>query len=121
MKDIGHEEEGPSIIFVDNKGLISNTLSTPKHEANKHLRVQLYYKNELAQESKIKLEYLETKRMLADMMTTQIPGPRSMTSPESYWATNTCQKRMGFRWRGQGRSELRMNKQWQGRRWRREK
>ena len=76
VSDIGHEEEGPSIIFMDNKGLISNTLSTPKHEANKHLRAQLYYKNELAQEGKIKLEYLETKRMLADMMTKQIPGPR---------------------------------------------
>lgn len=76
LEDLGHAETGPSVVWWDNKGVIDNTLRTPKHSTNKHLDVKLMYKNELYERGEIMPRYLETSRMVADALTKQLSGPQ---------------------------------------------
>ena len=72
LDDFGHPETSASALFVDNKGLISSTLNTPRHQTNKHLDVKLFYKNELQESKIISVRYLETSRLTADALTKQL-------------------------------------------------
>ena len=75
LEDICDAESTPSVIFVDNKGLISSTITTPRHQSNKHLDVKLFYKNELQTNGTISIQYIETSRLPADALTKQLPFP----------------------------------------------
>jgi hypothetical protein len=75
MIDLGTPETGPSRVFIDNKGVVSSTYVTPRHDTNKHISVKFFYKNELTERNIIMVHYLETKRMVADVLTKQLSGP----------------------------------------------
>ena len=75
LADIRAPEVGASRVFVDNAGLISSTVNTPKHETNKHLNVKLWYKNELHQKKMIQIQHMETARLTADALTKPLAKP----------------------------------------------
>jgi hypothetical protein len=75
LEELGVPETGPSRMFIDNQGVISSTYNTPRHDTNKHISVKFFYKNELVNRNILSIEYLETKRMVADVLTKQLAGP----------------------------------------------
>ena len=73
--DLGVTDQGPTKMWLDNKGLIASTNATPRHATNKHFSVKLLYKNELVKDKKLMVGFLESTRMTADTMTKSLPGP----------------------------------------------
>jgi hypothetical protein len=73
--DLGVTDQGPTKMWLDNKGLIASTNATPRHATNKHFSVKLLYKNELVKDKKLMVVFLESTRMTADTMTKSLPGP----------------------------------------------
>ena len=73
LEEMGLAEVGPSVLWQDNQGVISNTYNGTRHDATKHIQVKFYYKRERLQEGVLILDYLVTNRMLADDLSKSIP------------------------------------------------
>ena len=73
LEEMGLAEVGPSVLWQDNQGVISNTYNGTRHDATKHIQVKYYYKRERLQEGVLILDYLITTRMLADGLSKSIP------------------------------------------------
>lgn len=66
---------GPSIIYQDNMStmaLVNKGYSTS--ERTKHIKIRYFFVKDLIDRKEIKLEYLPTGEMLADMLTKPLQG-----------------------------------------------
>ena len=66
---------GPTLIYQDNKSVLSvmYTGRTTK-QRTKHLNVRYFFVRDSIQKMELKLEYLPTKLMIADLMTKPVVG-----------------------------------------------
>ena len=67
--------QGPVTIYQDNKSVIELSKNPVMHKRSKHFRVAIHYIQDLAERMVIKLEYVETVEMLADVLTKALHEP----------------------------------------------
>ena len=70
---LGFDFHNPMVIHVDNQGANSLARNPVFHDQSKHIAIQYHYTRELVRAGKVRLEYLHTKEMLADLLTKPLP------------------------------------------------
>jgi hypothetical protein len=68
-EEIGFPQDKPVTIFNDNQAAIAMSKQTFSTSATRHMKLRFHYIRERIQDGSIKVAYLETGKMIADMMT----------------------------------------------------
>jgi len=76
LKSLGVMVQGPMVVNADNQGSIALAKNPVFHDRSKHIDIQYHYTRDLVKEDKIKLKYIPTKDMLADLLTKSLPRPQ---------------------------------------------
>ena len=69
LSDIGSRSEEPTVIFEDNQGAIEISKNAKFHNRTKHIDVRFHFIREKVLSNEVKVIYLSTEEMLADVMT----------------------------------------------------
>ena len=69
LNDMGFDQTHPTLVFEDNMSAIKMVLGDLNHQTTKHIRVKYHYTKALVKEGEIRLKYIETDRMTADILT----------------------------------------------------
>ena len=67
--------QGPVLLHQDNKSVIELSKNPVMHKRSKHFRIALHYIQDLVERDVIKLSYLETEKMIADILTKALHEP----------------------------------------------
>ena len=73
LEDLGHPQEGPTIIREDNIGAIHLTRNPVFHQRTKHIDVRYHLVRDYIERNLLEVEYCETNNMLADFFTKALP------------------------------------------------
>jgi hypothetical protein len=68
-EEVGFPQIKPVPIYNDNQAAIAMSKQTFSTSATRHMKLRFHYVREKIQDGSIKVQYLETGRMIADMMT----------------------------------------------------
>ena len=68
LSDIGCGSEEPTVIFEDNQGAIEISKNAKFHNRTKHIDVRFHFIREKVLSNEVKVIYLSTEEMLADVM-----------------------------------------------------
>lgn len=69
LKELGFDVNSPTIIHCDNQGAIALAGNPIHHRRTKHIDVRYHYIRKLVEEGEVRLQYLETEKMVADFLT----------------------------------------------------
>jgi hypothetical protein len=69
LRDIGHKQKTPTIIYEDNQGCIELAKNPKHHERTKHMDIKYHFVREKVENKEVKLVYIETNKQLADCLT----------------------------------------------------
>ena len=69
LKEIHIRGYGPIILHQDNQSVISLSINPVNHKRSKHYRIAMHYVRDLVLRNVVKLQYLETEMMIADILT----------------------------------------------------
>jgi hypothetical protein len=69
LKELGFAQEEPTILFQDNMSTIHMLNRKGQHKASKHIRPKYHFTRDQVKKGNIKIVYLETKLMIADILT----------------------------------------------------
>ena len=69
------ENSPPSKIFEDNTASIQIASQVGVSDRTKHMQIKYHFLRHKLESEVFTLEYLNTKKMLADMLTKPLPGP----------------------------------------------
>jgi hypothetical protein len=75
LAELGYEQ-GVTWTFEDNQAAIKLSKNDVNHKKSKHIEVRYHYVRECVQNKLIHLEYLQTKEMLADILTKPLSANR---------------------------------------------
>ena len=75
LNELGFKQHGPTIIFEDNQGCIKLTENGVSHGRTKHIDIRHHYVREQVARNSIKFKYLQTDKMVADMLTKPLSPP----------------------------------------------
>jgi hypothetical protein len=70
---LGYKVQGPVVLYVDNLGANALARNPVFHDRSKHIAIQYHYTRDLVKAGRVRLEYLHTKEMLADILTKPLP------------------------------------------------
>ena len=76
LSDLTHKHQGRITIFEDNQGAIALTQNPEHHARNKHIDGRYHYCREKVEAGEIKVTYLPTDVMLADVLTKPLAGEK---------------------------------------------
>jgi hypothetical protein len=76
LRDLGFEQNGPTIIMEDNQGCIALSENPINHRRTKHIDVRYHYTRERVEAGAVKLVYVPTEWQLADLLTKPLEAPR---------------------------------------------
>jgi hypothetical protein len=68
-EEVGFPQDKPVPIYNDNQAAIAMSKQSFSTSATRHMKLRFHYIREKIQDGSIRVEYLETGRMIADMMT----------------------------------------------------
>ena len=63
----------PITIFADNQGSIALAKNPEFHSRTKHISIQQHFVREKVEEGQVRMEYLSTGDMIADLLTKALP------------------------------------------------
>ena len=73
LQEFGYKFESPSPLHIDNQSAIA-TMKNPEHQGRmKHLAIAHFWIRDEVQRGSIKVKYLDTKNMVADLLTKPLP------------------------------------------------
>ena len=75
LKELGYPQE-TVVIYEDNEACINLSKNPQEYKRTRHIQVKYHFIRSLVQQNKIKLEYCNTKKQLADIFTKGTNGPR---------------------------------------------
>ena len=78
LTDLGIQQISPTTIYQDNKSCIAMTNNPSHHTRMKHIDVKHCYIRELVERKAIRLDWLESKSLVADIFTKPL-GPQSFS------------------------------------------
>jgi hypothetical protein len=73
LASLGFEQQGATVIFVDNNGCIFMSKNPVFHKRTKHIDIRWHFIREATDRGDIKLEYIPTGEQLADPLTKALP------------------------------------------------
>jgi hypothetical protein len=73
LGDFGFPQPNPRTIFEGNKACIAQSNDDTQSSRSRHMDVKYHYARELVAAGIIKLEYINTKEMMADILTKPLP------------------------------------------------
>lgn len=76
LSDLGVDCTRPIKIFTDNQGALALSKNPEHHARSKHIDIQWHYVREEVEKNKIDLQYISTEKMIADVLTKALPGPK---------------------------------------------
>lgn len=74
LEDLGYQQEQPTTLFNDNASAIRVAKDPACFSRTKHIEVQFHFTREKVEERKISLSYLNTRAMIADVLTKPLPA-----------------------------------------------
>ena len=66
---MGFNQSNPTVVYADNQSAIKMALNPKSHGRTKHVDVRMHYIREQVKNGNIRLEYISTEEMTADMLT----------------------------------------------------
>ena len=69
LEEIGFPQTEPTVVYNDNQAAIAMSKQTFSTSATRHMKLRFHYIREKLQDGTIQVRYLETGKMVADMMT----------------------------------------------------
>jgi hypothetical protein len=72
----GTRDQVPILVKCDNQGAIQIADHTTNHQRTKHIDVQHFFVREHVHSKAVRIEYVETRLQLADILTKSVPKPR---------------------------------------------
>jgi hypothetical protein len=69
LKDLNYEQEGETIIHQDNQGCMAMANNSMTSTRAKHIDIKYHFVRERIENREIKLQYLASEKMMADMLT----------------------------------------------------
>ena len=69
LGELGWDQEKPTKIYEDNQGTIAMSKNPVNHSRTKHIDIKYHFVRDAVQNNIIELEYCQTEKMLADIMT----------------------------------------------------
>jgi hypothetical protein len=76
LADLGFRQDKATVIFEDNQGCIAMAKNPVSHERTKHIDIKYHFIRELVSNETIKIEYLSTEDMEADILTKSLSRDR---------------------------------------------
>jgi hypothetical protein len=73
MKEIGHEQKNPTILFEDNMACIKMSRNPEYHQRTKHIDIKYFYCREKYLNGELRLVHCNSKDMQADLLTKPLP------------------------------------------------
>jgi len=64
------------VVNADNQGSIALPKNPVFHDRSKHIDIQYHYTRNLVEEKKVRIEYIPTSDMPADLLTKSLPRPQ---------------------------------------------
>jgi hypothetical protein len=75
MKDLGHEQHSPTVVWEDNKAAIAFSKNHTCHDRSKHIDIREHWLRDLALNQVITMLHVATANQLADFMTKHLRAP----------------------------------------------
>jgi hypothetical protein len=75
MKDLGHPQKAPTVMWEDNKAAIAFSKNQTCHDRSKHIDIRVYWLRDLVLEGSILMLHIATEDQLADFLTKHLRGP----------------------------------------------
>jgi hypothetical protein len=75
LSDLGFPQAGPTTIFEDNKSAINLATAPEVTKNSKHIHVRHHFIRDLIKQNLMKVVYLDTKSMTADLLTKPLLKP----------------------------------------------
>ena len=69
LEQLGYGQQEPITIYGDSQSAIALVRNPEFHARTKHIDVAIHYIRELVEDQKINLQYIQTEKMLANMLT----------------------------------------------------
>jgi hypothetical protein len=69
LKELGHEQQQPTVIYEDNQACISLAKATSYHKKAKHIDIKYHYTREHINNGSVEIKYIPTENQLGDLMT----------------------------------------------------
>jgi hypothetical protein len=76
LEELGLKPTGPTTVYQDNQGAIAMSKNPVQHGRTKHIDIRHHYVRDCVELKKIRLEYISTKKMIADVFTKPLAGPQ---------------------------------------------
>ncbi|CAI7891070.1 unnamed protein product [Closterium sp. NIES-54] len=69
LAELGHQQEGPTPIYVDNQGAIGLAKNSVLHGRTKHIQIRHQFIRKLVEDNEVELRYIKTKSQPAGFLT----------------------------------------------------
>ena len=69
LASIGYGQESPIVVYEDNQAAQKIAENPVLHDRTKHIDIRYHFVRELVRDLKIDIVYIETKKMIADLLT----------------------------------------------------
>ena len=69
LSSLGHTQDKPVIIYEDNQAAQKIAENPVLHDRTKHIDIRYHFVRELVEDLKISVVYIQTKEMVADLLT----------------------------------------------------
>ena len=74
LQDLGFKQSEPTLVYEDNMSAIKMVTSPQlNHQTTKHVRVKYHYTRQMVKEQVVRIRYVPTDRMVADILTKALP------------------------------------------------
>ena len=87
LEEVGYPQQGPTILYEDNKSAINMVNNGNDHGRTKHIDIRYHYIRDLVEEGKVVVEYLPTDIMVADTLTKALDKNKFLKFRESLGLT----------------------------------
>ena len=75
LKDLGHEQREPTIIYEDNVAAEKLSKNNVHHSRTKHIDIKHHFIREVVEQKQIEIKHLASAEMLADILTKALAFP----------------------------------------------
>jgi hypothetical protein len=76
LQELGFKQSRSTLLNCDNKGAIRLALNPGTHQRTKHIDIKHHFIRELVENGTVELQYVESGRQLADVLTKGLPKAR---------------------------------------------
>ncbi len=80
LKELGHEQCDPTVLFEDNKSALDLSKNPVHHDRTKHIDIQWHFVREKVESGEVILHQVRTSEQLADVFTKPLPKDKFLAA-----------------------------------------